>query len=43
MRRYWRLKAAGLCAQCGQDVAVTGTRCFTCAGKLDEHNLTRRR
>lgn len=33
--RYYRSKAAGRCVKCG-DVAVTETRCWTCADKQKE-------
>lgn len=39
--RYARLKAAGLCTKCGQDFAVTETRCIDCAVKLSESNQFR--
>lgn len=39
--RRERLRAEGLCVACGQDVAVTGTLCFTCAGKRDMWNAAR--
>lgn len=40
-RRRLHALAAGLCAICRQDVAVTDTRCFNCAGRQDEYNVTR--
>ena len=39
--RYNRLKAAGMCTVCGKDVSITETRCFDCAQKMDESNMSR--
>jgi hypothetical protein len=39
--RYRRLIEAGLCGQCGQDVLISASMCFTCLGIQDEQNLNR--
>ncbi len=39
--RYERLKFAGLCTKCAQDVVITETLCFDCAGKKDTYNSMR--
>lgn len=39
MARYHELKAAGLCVECGRELAVTETRCFDCANRLQENAI----
>lgn len=41
--RYERLKTAGLCIACGQEDAITETRCGECALRLCESNSFRYR
>ena len=39
--RYYRRKEAALCVHCGNDVAITDTRCFGCASMQSLYDMTR--